>query len=76
MGLRRLRGRLDQIQGEANETMAFAQALLADLADGVGVKIHVDANAVKTLMDMFLAGKECDLPFTVKVDPTVDTKDK
>lgn len=39
MGLRRLRGRLDQLQGNANDTMQIAQDLLADLKDGVGVRV-------------------------------------
>jgi hypothetical protein len=44
MGLKRLQGRLDQLQGEANETMsaaqvviALARALLLDLKDGAGL---------------------------------------
>jgi len=76
MGLRRLRGRLDQVQGEANETMALAQALMADLADGFGVTVTVDAGAVKTLTDMFLAGKECKLPLRITIDPSVDKETK
>jgi hypothetical protein len=75
MGLKRLRGRLDQVQGAANLTLQDARDLVADLQDGIGITIHVDANAVKTLMDMFLAGKECKLPLTIKIDPTVDTKE-
>jgi phage gp37-like protein len=75
MGLRRLRGRLDQIQGSANLTLQDARDLLADLQDGFGVTVQVDANAMKTLMDMFLAGKECKLPLTIKIDPTIDTKE-
>jgi hypothetical protein len=76
MGLRRLRGRLDQVQGEANETMALAQALLADLADGFGVTVTVDAGAVKTLTDMLLAGKECKLPLRITIDPEIDKETK
>ena len=79
MGLRRLRGRLDQLQGEANLTMAQAQALLAvaealveDLADGVGITVNVDAGAAKTIMGIML-GKAGKLPLSVQIDPTVDT---
>lgn len=75
MGLKRLRGRLDQIQGSANLTLQDARDLLADLQDGFGVTITVDANAAKTMMDMFLGGKECKLPLTIKIDPTIDTKE-
>ena len=40
MGLRRLRGRLDQLQSEGNHTMDVVQDLVADLRDGVGVKVR------------------------------------
>lgn len=79
MGLRRLRGRLDQLQGNANFTMGQAQelmrmfdALLEDIADGVGVTFHVDKDAAKTLMGL-MVGKPGKLPLSVQVDPTVDT---
>ena len=57
MGLRRLRGRLDQVQGTANQTMAMAQDLIADLRDGVGVTISLDEGAAKTLAMMLLKGQ-------------------
>ena len=37
MAFRRLRGRLDQMQGEVNFTLGMAQDLLEDAADGLGV---------------------------------------
>jgi hypothetical protein len=50
----------------------MAQDLLADLQDGFGVSVTVDAHAAKTLVDMILAGKACTLPFHIKIDPTKD----
>ena len=75
MGLRRLRGRLDQLQGAANLTLQDARDLLADLSDGFGISITVDAGAVKTLVDMFLAGQSVTLPIRISIDPTIDTKE-
>ena len=79
MGLRRLRARLDQLQSNANFTMAQAQELISiakaltdDLQDGVGVTINVDANAAKTLMGLVM-GKAGTLPISVQVDPTIDS---
>ena len=72
MGLRRLRGRLDQLQGEANFTMQMAQDLLADLQDGFGVEITMDIPNAQALMDIF-TGKGSTVRFKVKVDPRVDT---
>lgn len=72
MGLRRLRARVDQVHGAANDTLGMAQDLLADLQDGFGVSVTVDAHAAKTLVDMILAGKACTLPFHIKIDPTKD----
>lgn len=40
MGLRRLRARLDQVQGNANLTINDARDLVLDLQDGFGVKIR------------------------------------
>ena len=73
MGLRRLRGRLDQMQGNANFTMAMAQDLIADLKDGFGVSIEIDAGAAQTLVGL-LMGKAGTLPLKVKIDPEVDAK--
>ena len=72
MGLRRLRGRLDQLQGNANHTMGLAQDLIADMQDGFGVRVSLDADAIKKLFAAFTSKEGCDLPFTIKVDPTVD----
>jgi hypothetical protein len=75
VGLRRLRARLDQVQGEANHTMGLAQDLIADLQDGFGVRVSLDADAVSKLFKAFTSQSGCDLPFTIKVDPTIDTKE-
>ena len=72
MGLRRLRGRLDQLQGAANITMEDVRALVADLQDGFGITLSVDTGAAKTLMDSFLAGRECKIPLHITIDPGVD----
>lgn len=71
MGLRRLRARLDQLQGNANNTMGLAQDLIADLKDGVGVTISVDEKAVLKLLAI-LAGKPGELPIKITIDPSVD----
>ena len=73
MGLRRLRNRLDQLQGEANQTMALAQDLISDLQDGFGVTIEMDENAAQALMDVF-TGKGRKIPVTIKIDPKIDSK--
>lgn len=74
MGFRRLRARLDQLQGNANHTMDLAQDLIADLKDGVGVTISIDEGAVLKLLSI-LSGKPGELPIKIKIDPTVDTKE-
>jgi hypothetical protein len=71
MGFRRLRARLDQVQGEANYTLGMAQDLIADLQDGFGITITVDANAVKKIA-MILAGTPGKLPLRIKIDPQID----
>lgn len=75
MGFRKLRGRLDQVQGNANETMALAQDLLADLKDGFGVRIVVDQEkATEIFLGLFngtLAGP-IELPLTIRIVPEED----
>lgn len=75
MGLRRLRGRLDQLQGKANWTMDDARALIAEaseflkqLEDGVGITAVVDAGAARTLARLLL-GKGGTVPIKVVIDP-------
>jgi hypothetical protein len=79
MGLRRLRARLDQVQGNANLTMADIQALVDDLSDGFGVTAILDADKTKAiftgLMTGMLQGK-IELPISFVIDPTIDTKGK
>ena len=79
MGIRKLRGRLDQLQGKANLTMddareliGIAKDLVDDLTDGIGVTVHVDEGAAKTVLGLVM-GKAGDLPLTVQIDPTFDT---
>lgn len=72
MGLRRLRARLDQLQGNANNTMGLVQDLVADLQDGFGVTLHLEPHALKKLYAAFMNEEGADLPLTVKIDPAVD----
>lgn len=74
MGLRRLRARLDQLQGNANNTMGLVQDLVADLQDGFGVALHLEPHALKKLYAAFMNEEGADLPITVKIDPAVDAK--
>ena len=77
MGLRRLRGRLDQVQGAANLTLQDARDLLADLADGFGVTVTIDATAAKILFQAVVSGTlhgKIDLPISLRIDPSSDTK--
>jgi hypothetical protein len=77
MGFLRLRGRLDQVQGRANETLGMAQDLIADLQDGFGVKVEFDLTKTAELLNHLMVGKlpgKFELPLTIKVDPTVDVK--
>lgn len=76
MGLRRLRGRLDQLQGEANQTMGLAQDLIADLQDGFGVRIAFDPKVFWDAWAKLRAGEKFDLPISVRIDPKVDQEDK
>ena len=69
---RRLRGRLDHMEGDADRTMQLARDLIADLQDGFGVSIEIDAKAAQTIMGL-LMGRAGTLPIRVKIDPTVDS---
>lgn len=69
----RLRQRLDQMQGEATETlnqsqalMGLAQALLKEAEDGVEISLINDGTG--TIWD-FLVGKIKELPIKIKVKP-------
>ena len=78
MGLRRLRQRLDQVQGAANLTLQDARDLVEDLRDGFGVTLELDVDKAKEIFRMALVGGaagKITLPLTVKIDPTVDTKE-
>lgn len=76
MGLRRLRGRLDQVQGEANLTLHMAQDLVADLADGFGVQVEIDTASLQSLITTLLTGGtlpgKVTFPLTIKIEPEVD----
>lgn len=71
MGLRRLRGRLDAVQGDAHNTLAALRDLFADLQDGVSIKLVNTSEG--TILD-FLSGKIKILPLKVIVDPSDDRK--
>ena len=64
MGLRRLRGRLDQLQGNANFTMAEAQALIEDVQDGIGIKLKLDKKFLDELETLLK-----DTPLLKMLDP-------
>lgn len=68
MGVRRLRGRLDQLQGNANATLGMAQALLAELQDGFAVEIEITPDAGRQLLDI-LKGKGGTLPVRLRIVP-------
>lgn len=82
MGLRRLRGRLDQLQGTANqrmlqadELMQLAQDLVLDISDGFGIKVVVDAARIRPLLNELLMGdstEPLELPLLIKIDPSID----
>lgn len=72
MSIRRLRGRLDQLQGEANITMDKAQILLDELLDGFTIEAELKmtqplrefiGNAVRTAM----IGGEVQFPLTLPI---------
>ena len=76
----RLRGRLDQIQGQASGTIANAndavnmvKDLVDDLSDGVGVKFVIEPGAVQKFFDSVVNGKGGELPILIRIDPGVDT---
>lgn len=72
MGLRRLRARLDQLQGKGNQTMDLVQDLVADLKDGFGVTVHLEPHALAKLYKAITNEEGADLPITIKIDPAVD----
>jgi hypothetical protein len=72
MGLRRLRNRLDQLQGRGNEVADAVQDLVADIQEGVEVKVVVNVALLRTLMTGFWQGKgpeTFELPITLKIVP-------
>lgn len=67
MGLRRLRGRLDALQGDAHATMSEAQQLLRlaqilveELTDGVDVTVYYTDPAT---------GKRVEVPGGIRITP-------
>lgn len=58
---------------EAYAAASEGRDLIADLADGFGVRVTVDANAIKSLFKI-MKGEPGDLPLTIKIDPSVDVK--
>jgi hypothetical protein len=71
MGLRRLRGRLDQLQGHANTTLGAADALIEELRDGFAVEIEITPGAGPQLLQL-LRGHGGKLPVKVRVIPEED----
>ena len=79
MGVRRLRGGLDQLQKHANVTMFDAQeaielakATMADFKDGFGVKLVNKGNLADIVG--FLMGRTSELPMFVVIDPQEDAQ--
>lgn len=71
MGLRRLRGRLDQLQGDADATMGMAQALLEEFRDGFSVEFELTPEAGVALLHL-LNGKGGKIPVKMRVVPEED----
>jgi len=65
----RLRRRLDQLQGDAHGTMAYARWVLQEFSDGVSVKLVRDGDG--TIMD-FISGKIDELPLKIIIDAEDD----
>jgi len=68
-------------QAMAAAQQAYAAAsdgrdLIADLADGFGIRVRLDDHAAKTLAGMVIHGRGGDLPMTVVIDPRIDAEDK
>lgn len=57
---------------EAYAAASDGRSLVADFADGFGVRFHFDAHAGQKLWQI-LKGNAGDVPVTVAVDPTYDT---
>jgi hypothetical protein len=55
----------------AEIAIAIGRALIEDLQDGVGVRIHLDESAAKSVIAL-LGGKPGDIPATIQIDPTID----
>ena len=76
MGLRRLRGRLDAVQGQADQTLHMAQDLIGDLQDGFGVVVEVDSSKLMDMFTKLLTGvglpDKFTLPISVKIEPDID----
>lgn len=69
-----LRARLDQLQGAANWTLDMwrevaieALSFIADLKDGVGVRLVLDADPLRKGMNALVDGGE--VPATLIIDP-------
>lgn len=68
-------------QAMASAQQAYAAAsdgrdLIADLADGFGIRVRLDDHAARTLAGMLLKGHGGDLPMTIIIDPRIDAEDK
>ncbi len=67
----RVRRHALQAASETYRAASEGRELIADLADGFGIKVRGDKNAISGILDI-MAGKEADLPFRISIDPTVD----
>ncbi len=74
MGFRRLRGRLDQMQGRANSVADLVTDLVLDLKDGFGIKIVRGEKSPVTAIWDFVRGVDKELDLFVLVDPKEDAK--
>lgn len=74
-----IRARLDELQSRADWTLDQWKAVaiealqfIADLQDGIGVRLAVDPNPYTSLSNI-LTGKGGDLPGTLIIDPSYST---
>ena len=71
MGLRRLRGRLDALQSDAHDTMAFAREVLEDFKDGFYVELELKGKTLP-LRIRLIADEEVAESGPSANDPTID----
>lgn len=62
-----------QVANDAQFTLQLAQALIADIEDGVEVRLQLDDNAAKKAAALML-GKGGDFPVAITFDPEWDKR--